>query len=284
MHLKPLSILMALQFILPVSALAQKMGGAGPSGASGGAGAGGSGMAGGFPGGTATSGAVNSTGFSQPTSFNNNAPFTVGGGSNTGSFNSGNILPQNNQNSPFAVGPGQNMIGPNGLFNGNNMIPPQIPGLLGGSVFNSGVGFGALGAGAGLGLFGGGGGYFGGEMGMMSPYAIPGVQVNATMLREGGPFSRAAAKARMKDAGKTAGGVDGNIRVYGSRARLARANARLNFIADSSVHATGLRRGVVGARGLVNTEESVRGTVIRSIVEPGAGFEIVAPGDVIWQR
>jgi hypothetical protein len=295
MQLRALSILVAFQFILPISALAQMTGGASPGGASGGAGAGGQGnVSGGFPGGTATQGAVNSTGFTQPTSFSNNNPFTFSGGNNTGSFNSGNIAPPNTQNSPFAVGPGQNMIGPNGLFNGTNMIPSsfRMPGVLGGSVFNSGAQFGALTTGGGLGFFGSGGGGFFGDLGMgASPLMIPGMQVNATMLREGGLLGSLGTKVRMKDKGRTSGGLDGNVREYGTRGTLARANARLNLIADSAVAgALGPQRAVIGARGLVNTEESVRGTIIRSIVEPSCGngclneFHIVSPGDVIWQR
>jgi hypothetical protein len=295
MQLKALSILVALQFILPTGAIAQMMGGAGPGGASGGAGGGQGFAGGGFPGGTATSGAVNSTGFTQPTSFNNNNPNTFGGPNNTGSFNSGNIMPPNTQNSPFAAGPGQNMIGPNGLFNGTNMIPSQFnfPGLLGGSVFNNGAQFGALTNGGtfGIGLGSGGGGFFGGDfIGGTPPLVIPGMQVNATMMREGGLLGRLGTALRMKDAGRNAGGVEGNVREYGSRGRLARANARLNTIANASVRGQVLGRAVVGARGLMQTEESVRGTIIESsVLDVGPGccgesFNVVTPGNVIWAR
>jgi hypothetical protein len=307
MRLKALSILIAVQMILPLAASAQGVGGGGAGGASGGANAGGGGGAmaggnvmGGFSGGTATSGAVNSSGFAQPLNFNNTGTATYPGA--TGSFNTGNNVPQNNQ-TPFSGGLGQNMIAPGGLFNGNNLIPSQFrfPGLLGGSIFNSGAQFGALGTGGGgLGLFGGGGG--GGmfdSSGIMSPLAIPGMQINATMLREGGPLAQlmrgegpfaqlgVGASLRMKDAGRSAGGLGGNIREYGARGAVARANARLNMMANAVAAEPTFRRAVVGARGLVQTEESVRGTIIQnSILEIGPNAcparEIVGPGAVIY--
>jgi hypothetical protein len=293
MQLKAFSVLIAVQLILPIGALAQSS--AGPAGASGGANSGmgaaasggGGNVAGGFPGGTATTGAVNSTGFATPLNFNNTGTNGFGGANQTGSFNSGNLVPPNTISSPFGAGIGQNTISPWGQFNGNNLIPSlfRMPGMLGGSVFNSGAQFGALGTGGGFGFgsSGGGGGFFDAS-GM--PISMPGMQVNATMFREGGLLGNALAGIRQRDKGRDAGGVSGNLREYGSKGLVARANARLNARANNRVRADLLayqpRRAVLGTRGLMESEQSVRGTIIQnSIIEKSCP---VGAGPVLYMH